>query len=386
MHGQLDLWGETMKQDTSDYRIDFFDKEIEGPAAHTGLKEHALFEQARKFKQEFSYGNGNIVTSSPNMLRIIDIARQVSNADVPVLLLGESGVGKDVIAHFIHTQSNRFGNPFVTVNCAALPHELLESELFGYEKGAFTGAIHDRPGKFDLANTGTLFLDEIAEMTPSLQAKLLHVLQDGEFSRLGSKHSTKVDVRILAATNRKLKESVLKGEFRNDLYFRLNVIELQIPALRYRPADIPVLANHFLEKYRERYASSRHTFPTDVMEAFLEYEWPGNVRQLENVVKRYLILDDIEMDCELNVTTRVADPPNGFDLKKIGLRAADEAQRKIVIRFLDETGWNRKECAKRLHISYKAFRNKLKRWDLQRDHIPFARLSDQHSIASKEVC
>ena len=236
-HGQLHLWGQTMKTDTSDYRIDFFDKEIEAPAAHTGLKEQTLFEHARKFKQEFSYGNGNIVTSSSNMLRIIDIARQVSNADVPVLLLGESGVGKDVIAHFIHSQSNRFGNPFVTVNCAALPHELLESELFGYEKGAFTGAIHDRPGKFDLANKGTLFLDEIAEMTPYLQAKLLHVLQDGEFSRLGSKHSTKVDVRILAATNRKLKESVLKGEFRNDLYFRLNVIELQIPALRYRPPD-----------------------------------------------------------------------------------------------------------------------------------------------------
>ncbi len=315
-----------------------------------------------------------IVTSSPEMLRIIGVARLVADTDVPVLILGESGVGKDVIAKFIHDQSNRFGNPFVRVNCAALPHDLLESELFGYEKGAFTGAIHDRSGKFEQANKGTLFLDEIAEMTPHLQAKLLHVLQDGEFSRLGARGSKRVDVRILAATNRKLQEAVLKGEFRTDLYFRLNVIQLHIPALRHRPGDIALLANHFLEKYCARYGSSRRTFPKDLMERFTQCQWPGNVRQLENVVKRYLILNAIEMGSDEMATVDATATTHTFDLKRVGRRAADQAEREVVLRVLDETEWNRKECAKRLHISYKALRNRLKQWDVR--HTPFEQFPD----------
>jgi transcriptional regulator with GAF, ATPase, and Fis domain len=294
-------------------------KASEGTALHKVMHERVI--EHTKTLRPFSSDNGPILTESPQILRIIDVARRVAATDVPVLLLGESGVWKDVFAHFIHNQSNRFGNPFVKVNCAALPDELLESEFFGHDKGAFTGAVQDRPGRFEKANRGTLFLDEIAEMSPHLQAKLLHVLQDGKFSRLGSRWSTNVDVRILAATNRKLKEAVLNGEFRSDLYFRLNVIQLQIPPLRSRREDIPTL--NFEMDYKPR-----------------------------------------------PVTPDTTAPANVFYLKQVGRRAADDAERGIVLRVLDETGWNRKECAKRLHISYKALRVKLKRWELKRCLVP----------------
>jgi transcriptional regulator with PAS, ATPase and Fis domain len=304
------------------------------------------------------------------MLRIIDIARHVASTDVPVLILGESGVGKEVISSFIHEQSNRSEGPFVKVNCAALPHELLESELFGYERGAFTGAIRDKMGKFEQADKGTLLLDEIGEMSPHLQAKLLHVLQDAEFSRLGGKKPVKVNVRILAATNKKLKEAVLKGEFRNDLYFRLNVIKLEIPPLRERREDIPLLCNQFLEKYRERYQSPVQQFPKDLMELFFRYDWPGNVRQLENVVKRYLILPDSDITAELRTASPEVAPPvaqGNVSLKEVAGHAAEVAEKEVVLKMLEETGWNRKESARRLRISYKALRNKLKKWQLVRE-------------------
>src|SRR6266478_4861862 len=196
-----------MKASMPAYPIDLFDAPKEAAAAQA----HELISKAKRVQQALTHSD--ILTSSSEMRRIVRIARQVANTDVPVLMLGESGVGKEVFAHFIHNESNRFGNPFVKVNCAALPHDLLESELFGFDKGAFTGAVDDRPGKFQQANKGTLFLDEIAEMTPHLQAKLLHVLQDGEFNRLGSRCSTKVDVRVVAATNRKLRQAVTRGDF-----------------------------------------------------------------------------------------------------------------------------------------------------------------------------
>ena len=253
------------------------------------------------------------------------------------------------------------------VNCAALPAELLESELFGYEQGAFTAAGRSKPGKFELADNGTVFLDEIGEMSPHLQAKLLHVLQDGEFSRLGGRWPIKVNVRILAATNRKLQEAVLRGEFRNDLYFRLNVITLDIPPLRERRGDILLLCKYFLEKYGKKYASSVQAFPQDLLEACVWYDWPGNVRQLENIVKRQLILPDGDIISELRSPGRQVPVQCASSLKEIGGRAAEEAERNVVLSVLQQTGWNRKESARRLHISYKAFRNKLKRWQLSRE-------------------
>src|SRR5437762_5874615 len=305
--GQIKTVVEAMKMGASDYLTKPFEEEALELAIENAIEKERLKEEVKTLKQQLAYiEQGNILTSNPQMLRIIDIARHVAGTDVPVLILGESGVGKEVVASFIHEQSNRSDGPFVKVNCAALPHELLEAELFGYERGSFTGAIRDKIGKFEQADKGTLLLDEIGEMSPHLQAKLLHVLQDAEFSRLGGKKLVKVNVRVLAATNKKLKEAVLKGEFRNDLYFRLNVIKLEVPPLRDRREDIPLLCNHFLEKYRERYQSPVQQFPKDVMETFLRYDWPGNVRQLENVVKRYLILPDSDVTSELRSTS--ADP------------------------------------------------------------------------------
>jgi DNA-binding NtrC family response regulator len=370
--GQIKTVVEAMKMGASDYLTKPFEEEALELAIENALEKERLKEEVKTLKQQLAYvEQGNILTSNPQMLRIIDISRHVAATDVPVLILGESGVGKEVIASFIHEQSNRSDGPLVKVNCAALPHELLESELFGYERGAFTGAIRDKIGKFEQADKGTVLLDEIGEMSPHLQAKLLHVLQDGEFSRLGGKKPVKVNVRVLAATNKKLKEAVLKGEFRNDLYFRLNVIKLEVPPLRERREDIPLLCNNFLEKYRERYQSPVTQFPKDLMEAFFRYDWPGNVRQLENIVKRYLILPDGDIAAELrsNSPEPVSQPVQAanLSLKEVAGQAAETAEKEVVLRVLEETGWNRKESARRLRISYKALRNKLKKWQLVRE-------------------
>jgi two-component system, NtrC family, response regulator AtoC len=369
--GQIKTVVEAMQIGASDYLTKPFQEEALQLAIENVIEKQQLRNEVRTLRQQLAYvEQGNFLTSNPHMLRIVDISRHVANTDVPVLILGESGVGKEVLASFIHEQSNRSDGPFVKVNCAALPHELLESELFGYEKGAFTGALRDKIGKFELADKGTLMLDEIGEMSPHLQAKLLHVLQDQEFSRLGGKKPVKVNVRILAATNRKLKEAVLKGEFRNDLYFRLNVIKVEIPPLRERREDIPLLCSYFVDKYRERYQSPVQQLPKDLVEAFMRFDWPGNIRQLENIIKRYLILPDTEILSELRgtSTTDVVAPTAGrLSLKEVAGHAAETAEKEVVLRMLEETGWNRKESARRLHISYKALRNKLKKWQLTRD-------------------
>jgi two-component system response regulator AtoC len=320
------------------------------------------------------------ISGSPRMIRLREIARQVAETDVPVLILGESGVGKEVIARFIHAHSGRGDQPFIKVNCAALPHDLLESELFGYERGAFTGAFSEKPGKFELAGKGTILLDEIGEMSPHLQAKLLHVLQDSEYSRLGGKRVIRVQARILALTNRRLDQAVAKGEFREDLYFRLNVISLEMPPLRERREDIPVLASHFIAKYRDKYKSSVNELPRELLEAFKNFNWPGNIRQLENSIRRFLILPDLSMALsELRTDPEpigtVPDHQPTF-LKEVGAHAAEQAEREVVLRMLDETNWNRKQAARLLNISYKALRNKLKKWNLQS--------KGQHAVASHQ--
>ena len=316
------------------------------------------------------------ISSNSRMVRVREVARQVAETDVPVLITGESGVGKEVLARYIHAHSGRGEQPYVKVNCAALPHDLLESELFGYERGAFTGAVTDKPGKFELAGKGTLLLDEIGEMSPPLQAKLLHVLQDNEYSRLGGKRVVQVHARILASTNRRLQESVARGEFREDLYFRLNVIAIEIPPLRERRDDIPLLCSHFVSKYREKYKSPVLQLPRELMESFMRFDWPGNIRQLENTVKRYLILPDSDVmmpsvpptteavKVHVEAEPRVSAPQPLF-LKEVGAHAAEQAERELVLRTLEQTHWNRKEAARMLNISYKALRNKLKKWNLK---------------------
>jgi two-component system response regulator AtoC len=261
------------------------------------------------------------------------------------------------------------------VNCAALPDDLLESELFGYERGAFTGALNEKPGKFELADKGTILLDEIGEMTPHLQAKLLHVLQDSEYSRLGGKRTVRVDARVLASTNVNLEEHVSNGKFREDLYFRLNVIRVDIPPLRERREDIPILCNYFLCKYRDRYKSTVEEITPSLLDSFLRYDWPGNIRQLENAVKRYLILPEMNMnlselkDQQGNAAPVAAKPKeDNMSLKDVATRAAEHAEKELVLRVLEETSWNRKQAARRLNICYKALLNKLKRWQIDNRH------------------
>jgi two-component system response regulator AtoC len=311
------------------------------------------------------------VTLNRRMRRLAEIIQRVAHTDVPILIAGESGVGKEVMARHAHVHSGRQNHAFIKVNCAALPHELLESELFGYERGAFTGATIDKPGKFELAHRGTLLLDEIGEMSPLLQAKLLHVLQDGTFSRLGGRKTICVDSRIIAATNINIEEAVAKGKFREDLYFRLNVIRIDLPPLRERREDIPALCSYFIAKYRDRYKSKSHELPSELLNAFVAFDWPGNIRQLENCIKRFLVLPDYNaLFTELNSpqasiqNTKQGDPARPLSLLGVGASAAERAEQELVRRVLQETHGNRKQAARRMNICYKALLNKLKRWGI----------------------
>jgi two-component system, NtrC family, response regulator AtoC len=372
--GQTKTVVDAMKMGAADFLVKPFEEQELELAIENVAEKQKLKEEVKTLKRQLDQysDNGDVLSTNPAVLRIKEIARHVSDTDVPVLILGESGVGKEVLARFIHSHSNRHDKPFVKVNCAALPNDLLESELFGYERGAFTGALTDKPGKFELADKGTLLLDEIGEMTPHLQAKLLHVLQDSEYSRLGAKRTVRVDARVLASTNINLEEAVAKGKFREDLYFRLNVIRLDIPPLRERREDIPVLCNYFLCKYRERYKSTVAEISAPVMDSFLRYDWPGNIRQLENAIKRYLILPDVSVTLtELKDTPHSSAAPapakpkeDNMSLKDVGTRAAEQAEKELVLRVLEETSWNRKQAARRLNICYKALLNKLKRWQI----------------------
>jgi len=311
--------------------------------------------------------SSEFVTANPRMMRLAQIAKRVAPTDVPILLLGESGSGKEVMARYAHAHSKRNGKPFIKVNCAALPHELLESELFGYERGAFTGAVTDKPGKFELAHTGTLLLDEIGEMSAHLQSKLLHVLQDGSFTRLGGSKCLKVDARIMAATNIDIHQAIADGRFREDLYFRLNVISIELPPLRQRREDIPTLCSYFIAKYREHYKSQVRELPFELLNQFVQHDWPGNIRQLENFIKRFLVLPNhhalaSEFESQATSAPRIAAMDHPASLLDVGANAADRAQYELVRQVLMETHGNRKEAARRMNICYKALLNKLKRW------------------------
>jgi transcriptional regulator with GAF, ATPase, and Fis domain len=341
------------------------------------------------------------ISVSPSMLGIWDMVDRVAETDVPVLIRGESGVGKEGIARALHERSPRRGKPFVKINCAALPSELLESELFGHERGAFTGATSEKPGKFELADKGTIFLDEIGEMHPSLQAKLLQVLQDEEYYRVGGKRPLRADARVVVATNRVLEEELSRGNFREDLYYRLNVVSVHVPPLRDRKEDVPHLIEHFRKKYGSKYKQGVMEFSLEVMRKLTEYDYPGNVRELENLVRRLVVLRDerFVLD-ELNATQarrpaqQVAlptgsaggalppvaqaarsepppHPPAGqvvnmiasaetVSLKEIARQAALRAEREAISAMLSRTNWNKRKAAARLQISYKALLYKIK--------------------------
>jgi two-component system response regulator AtoC len=371
--GQIKTVVDAMKMGAADFLVKPFEEQELELAIENVVEKQKLKDEVRTLKRQLdTYDAGDILSTNPKVLKLKEIAKHVADTDVPVLITGESGVGKEVLARYVHAHSARRDKPFVKVNCAALPNDLLESELFGYERGAFTGALNDKPGKFELADKGTLLLDEIGEMTPHLQAKLLHVLQDSEYTRLGGKRSIRVDARVLASTNVNLEENVANGKFREDLYFRLNVIRVDIPPLRERREDIPVLCNYFLCRYRERYKSTVDEIAPALMDSFLRYDWPGNVRQLENAVKRYLILPEMNttlVELKESQTSTVSPAPvktkeDNMSLKDVGTRAAEQAEKELVLRVLEETSWNRKQAARRLNICYKALLNKLKRWQI----------------------
>jgi two-component system response regulator AtoC len=352
---------------------------------------------------------GELLGTSDQMREVRELIGRVADTDVTVLIRGESGTGKELVARAVHAASPRRERTFVKVNCAALPAELLESELFGFERGAFTGAIQHKPGKFEFANHGTMFLDEISEMGAPLQSKLLQVLQDGEFARLGGRQDVRVDVRVVAATKSELVLAVADGQFREDLYFRLYVVCITLPPLRQRRDEIPALTQHFLVQYSEHYNKPALALATDTLRLFAEYQWPGNVRELENLIKRMVILGTdapIRREVAESIAGRVmhtgpipalqpgygeagrpssasaqasatppavpaatapaVPPPLTGSLKDIARSAAREAERELIYRTLQQTRWNRREAAEILGISYKALLYKIKEAELDK--------------------
>ena len=309
------------------------------------------------------------------MRQIRQVIEQIGDTDVTVLIQGESGVGKEIVARAIHSESTRSDGPFVKVNCAALPEDLLESELFGYEAGAFTGANGRKPGRFELANGGTMFLDEIGEMSPGLQAKLLHVLQERTFSRLGGNQEIEVDVRVVCATHRPLTEMVEDRTFREDLYFRLNVVNIEIPPLRNRRDEIPQLMDTFLRRYSATYEKPLPELSERLLSAVDRYPFPGNVRELENLIKRLVVLESEESiladltgsgrtrarGSELEALLQEVEETAGeVPLREVGRRVALQAERETIGVALDRTQWNRKQAAKLLGVSYKTLLQKIR--------------------------
>jgi two-component system response regulator AtoC len=310
------------------------------------------------------------------MRAVWQIVTEVAETDAAVLICGESGVGKDVVARAIHAASLRHSRPLVKVNCAALPADLLESELFGHERGAFTGAHRRKLGKFEFADTGSIFLDEIGELPLALQPKLLHVLQDLAFYRIGGRETIRVDVRVVASTNRDLEAALQTGQFREDLYYRLNVVEIRVPPLRERTQEIPVLAGEFLRAFNQQYDREVALGP-EVLDLFLQYPWPGNVRELENMVRRLVVLANAKQVCEEiftrmrsftrqapaesngRLSERESSPETRTGLKAIARRAALEAERTVLLEVLNRVQWNRTEAARILKVSYKTLLNKI---------------------------
>jgi two-component system, NtrC family, response regulator AtoC len=311
---------------------------------------------------------------------------KVAAANVPVLITGESGTGKDIIARLIHGLSPWKVGPYVKVNCPAIPGTLLESELFGYEKGAFTGAFGTKPGRVEMAHRGTLFLDEISELDPSLQSKLLQLLQDGQFCRIGAQEDKKVEVRVVCATNRNLEAEIESGSFRQDLYYRINVVNLRMPSLRERRGDIEDLCAYFLEYYNRKFNCRARPLSKEVLDVLQKYHWPGNIRELENLIKRYVILGHEEVI----TNDLVAREPDFFNpefsldgpisLKKLTRQCVRDLERKVILKVLQQHHWNRKQAARTLGISYRALLYKIRDAGLPSNRA--LRLSQAEKLAS----
>jgi DNA-binding NtrC family response regulator len=370
--GTVETAVEAMKAGASDYVLKPFSLNEMRMVIRKELDVHNLREENRSLREALGkrYAHPNIVARSPKMQEVLATVDRVASTNSTVLLGGESGVGKDLIARAIHERSRRAAGPFIKINSTAIPENLLESELFGYEKGAFTGASNSKPGKFELADKGTLFLDEIGDVPPVTQVKLLRVLQEREFERLGGTRTIKVDVRLIAATNRDLREALEQGTFREDLYYRLNVVPIDIAPLRQRKEDIPLLAASFLKRYAEENDLPPRTLAPEAMRVLMDYDWPGNVRELENVIERGVVLSST--------------PSIGFDLLPGHLTGRsysssllehnpdaslfdilEDIERRIIIDKLERCKWNQTDAAEQFRIPLSTLNQKIKRLSIE---------------------
>lgn len=371
---------EALRLGAVDYLNKPFEEEELEATLRKVLERRGLEEERKRLLAELEHSHRGAVWHGTAMKRVRTLLDQVAPVNVTVLIQGESGVGKEVVARALHDSSPRSKHTFVKVNCAALPEDLLESELFGYERGAFTGAVSRKPGKFEVADRGTIFLDEIGEMSPGLQAKLLQVLQDATFSRLGGNLEIHVDVRVICATHQPLIQMVAAGTFREDLYHRLNVVDIQVPPLRERREEIPALVETFLHRFAMKYRKSPRQPSAALMRAFDRYPFPGNIRELENMIKRVVVLETEQPVLEELLTGQrvrrgpsrlaglideLAESAGDVPLKEVGRLAALEAEKEMIESILARTEWNRKKAAALLGVSYKTLLQKIRECGLE---------------------
>jgi two-component system NtrC family response regulator len=372
-YGTIEMAVEAMKKQAYDYITKPFQNEELKLTVQKALQNHRLIKENRLLTEALSdrYQYGKIIGKSKPMLEIYDLIRKVAQSKASVLITGPSGTGKELIAKAIHYDSPRKERPFISVNCGALTETLLESELFGHEKGAFTGAISMKKGRFELADGGTLFLDEVGDMPPSLQVKLLRVLQEMEFERVGGTKTIEVDVRVLSASNRKLKENVAEGVFREDLFYRLNVIHIEVPPLKERKEDIRLLVHHFIEKYRQDEGKGKIELAPETWKALYSYPWPGNVRELENVIERAVVLNSGALIEFGDLPPEFSEKPLELDVDRFISPDAElqptleRIEEKMIRRALAEANNVQAHAAEMLGITKSLIQHKMKKYNIQ---------------------
>ncbi|KAA3637793.1 MAG: sigma-54-dependent Fis family transcriptional regulator [Calditrichaeota bacterium] len=388
-HGETQYVVDSVKLGAAEFINKPFDVHEIEIHINTILEKSQLKTEVKELKSKLEVKNtyDSFIGDSPVMQKVKTIVDQVADSELTVLIRGESGTGKEIVARLLHNLSSRKNEEFVKVNCAAIPRDLLEAELFGYEKGAFTGAHKNKQGRFEIANKGTIFLDEIGDMHLDLQSKLLQVLEQQEFVRVGGIQNIHVDVRIICATNRNLEQAIAEKNFRDDLFYRLNEITLPLPPLRERKEDVPLLVNHFIKKYEEQYNKSFSQLSSQVIDEMLTYAWPGNVRQLENMMKQVVVREDesiikdliatsssqpvstpVQMGNTISVPQTMSQEESaedlGYSLKdRIGKKVAEE-EKKLIAEVLQKTNWNRRKAADLLEISYRSLLYKIKDYSL----------------------
>lgn len=367
---------DAMKKGAYDYITKPFKVDEVAVVVEKAIEKRDLVLVNRRLRNQVSkaFSFENLVGSSPRMKEVYKVIRQIADTRTNVLILGESGTGKEMVARALHYNSSRADKPFVVINCGAIPDTLMESELFGHVKGAFTGAVVDKKGLFEVAHSGTLFLDEIGELSPMMQVKLLRVLQERKVKRVGGVRETEIDVRLIAASNRNLEEDVHQGRFREDLYFRINVIQITLPALRERTEDIPLLAHYFLQRYNEELGKRIQGFTREALDQLLAYPYPGNVRELENIVQRAVAFEQTEWISPASLPERLTgrtplppSPDTELDFKGALDDYLEQLERGFILKAMKATGGNITEAAKRLGVSFRAMRYKLSKYGIRKE-------------------